>query len=53
MLFTVVQYCLVTYLVIYLVEERSFSFLLAASLLSIFQLSGIGGRIVLGLSSDF
>ena len=42
MLFTVVQYCLVTYLVIYLVEERSFSFLLAASLLSIFQLSGIG-----------
>ncbi len=53
MLFTVVQYCLVTYLVIYLVEGRSFSFLLAASLLSIFQLSGIGGRIVLGLSSDF
>ena len=53
MLFTVVQYCLVTYLVIYLVEVRSFSFLLAASLLSIFQLSGIGGRIVLGLSSDF
>jgi len=53
MLFTVVQYCLDTYLVIYLVEEWSFSFLLAASLLSIFQLSGIGGRIVLGLSSDF
>ena len=53
MLFTVVQYCLATYLVVYLVEERAFSFLLAASLLSIFQFSGIGGRIVLGLSSDF
>ncbi|MDK2897315.1 MAG: hypothetical protein PWP04_1435 [Candidatus Atribacteria bacterium] len=51
--FMVIQYSLVTYLVIYLVEGRSFPFLLAASLLSIFQFSGIGGRIALGLSSDF
>ncbi|MDI3542542.1 MAG: hypothetical protein PWP57_145 [Candidatus Atribacteria bacterium] len=53
MFFTAIQYCLITYLVIYLVEGQSFSFLRATSLLSIFQLSGIGGRIVLGLSSDF
>lgn len=46
------QFCLVTYLIAYLLQERRLSIAMAAGVLAVAQLAGAGGRILWGAISD-
>lgn len=46
------QWCFLTYMELYLAETLGFSITLAASLLALGQLFGVGGRVFWGLLSD-
>jgi MFS family permease len=50
--FSIVQMCLVTFLVTYLVQEIGFSLLEAGLVLALMQVSGIGGRLFWGWTAD-
>ncbi len=53
MLSILIQYCIMTYLVLYLTQEVGYALLFSASMLSLIQFAGTGARLAAGLVSDY
>ncbi len=49
----IIQYCIMTYLVLYLTQEAGYALLFSASMLSLIQFVGTGARLAAGVVSDF